>query len=51
MKYELVIVWDSETTEIIEYNNEREAHQGLKNIYLAFGYNQVWCCVRSKHDK
>ena len=45
-KWELVIVWDTGSTDVYAYKTEAEATQGGENMKMAFGNQVAWWGTR-----
>ena len=45
-KWELVIVWDDDSTDVYEYETENEAKYACDGMKMAFGNQIAWCGVR-----
>lgn len=50
-KYELVIIWDDDAMQVLEFASEEAANKALNNYKTAFGNQVVWCGVRPQIAK
>ena len=45
---ELVIIWTDGTRNIYDYDTYDDAKEGYSNLYMAFGEQINWYCIRPK---
>lgn len=45
-EWELVVIWESDETDIYEYETREEAERGMTQMKMALGNQIEWCGVR-----